>query len=195
MTGPRSRAGTRCTDPRIPRPDPSLSARAQKAAVNVCSRVRRGSPALYADPPGSPPRESGPERSSDRQGERPVSVAENPGLAGCTSQGRKHTHETHAGTRTPSPKLIKKKNQPTHTKCRRCRRSALTSRCREDRMPTPGYCHFHSAPGTWAPLPFSLRTAPSSDRCLPCFPLQSPPPSPSVGNVKTIRAKPDPRGS
>ena len=112
--GPRSRARTRCTDPRIPRPDPSLSARAQKAAVNVRSPVRRGLPALCANPPGSPPRESGPERSTDRQGERPVSVAENPGLAGCTSQGRTHTHETHASTRTPSPKLIKKKSADTY---------------------------------------------------------------------------------
>ena len=101
-TGPRSRAGTRCTDPRIPRPDPSLSARAQKAAVNVCSRVRRGSPALCADPLGSPPRESGPERSSDRQGERPVSVAENPGLAGArVRNANTHTRNTQAHARPP----------------------------------------------------------------------------------------------
>lgn len=56
-------------------------------------------------------------------------------------------------------------------------------------MPTPGHCHFHSAPGTWAPLPVSLRTAPSSDGCLPCFPLRLPTSLPECGKRENNTSK------
>ena len=56
-------------------------------------------------------------------------------------------------------------------------------------MTTPGHCHFHSAPGTWAPLPVSLRTAPSSDGCLPCFPLRLPTSLPECGKRENNTSK------
>ena len=108
----------------------------------------------------------------------------------CPSQGRRHTQRDTRKHTHALPEVDK--NQPTNTKCRRRRRSTLTSCCREDRMPTPGHCHFHSAPGTspgrhWL---VSLLTAPSSEGCLPLPPLASSPP-PKCGNAKTIRVKPN----
>lgn len=137
------------TDLWTPHPGQSLSARLQNAALNAPSLVGRGSSAQRADTPGSPPRGSGPEQGTDRQGEHPVSVAETPGLEVPRSET-----EIHTATRTHTHTLPEvDKNQPTDTKCRgRRRKSALTSRGQEDRMPPPGHCHFHSAPGTWTPL-------------------------------------------
>lgn len=108
----------------------------------------------------------------------------------CPSQGRRHTQRDTRKHTHALPEVDK--NQPTNTKCRRRRRSTLTSCCREDRMPTPGHCHFHSAPGTspgshWL---VSLLTAPSSEGCLPLPPLASSPP-PKCGIAKTIRVNPN----
>lgn len=96
--------------------------------------------------PGSPPCVSGRQRGTDCQGERPGSVAENPGPEVPTSGT-----ETHTEARTHTHALPEvDKYRPTNTKCHRGRKSALTSCYREDRMPTPGHCHFHLEPGTWA---------------------------------------------
>lgn len=99
-------------------------------------------------PPGSPLRVSCPERGTDRQGERPGSIAENPGLEVPKSGMETHRHTCKHMHALPEVD----KNQPTNTKYRGYRGSRLTSCCREDQMPTPGHCHFHSAPGTRAPL-------------------------------------------
>lgn len=150
-----------------PRPGPSLSARPQEAASKAPSPAGRGSPALRVDP-RSPP------RVSDRQGERPGSVTESPAWRCPGRRQRQTATRTHMHSRSEVDK-----NRPTETKCRHRREPALTSCRREDRPPTPGHCHFHSAPATWTPLPRLPPHGPSSRDV-------SPPPE--CANAKTIRA-------
>lgn len=99
------------------RGDPTHSPRDPASRpVIVCARARccfkcslPGQPQVpgpVCRPPGSLPRVSGPECGTDRQGERPGSVAENPGLEVPKSGTEIHT-QAHARTRMPSPKLIK----------------------------------------------------------------------------------------
>lgn len=167
-----------------------MSARAQNAALNASSPVSRGSPALGAGPQALRP--GCPALSAARIAKVSAgNVAENPGLEVPKSGTETHTHtDTRARTHTHALPEVDK-NQPTNTKCRRRRRSAPTSCCREDRMPTPGHCHFHSAPGTWAPR---ARLPPDSSLARgmspPASRVASSSPSKCV-NTKTIRVKPD----
>lgn len=144
-SGSESGAGTQRTVSGTPRPDQSLSARPQDAALNAPSQISRGCRTQCVDPRTLLP--VCPAASSARIVKVSAQAASpKPQAWMYLSQGRRHTHrDTHA-----LPEVDK--YRPTNTKCHRGCKSALTSCCREDRMPTPGHCHFHLAPGTWAPL-------------------------------------------
>lgn len=120
MSGAAQRSSIRAAEPArelggtaIRRGDPTHSPQdPAPGRVIVCARAGgrfkcplpglRRVPGPVCQPPGSPPRESGPERDTDSQGDRPVSVAENPGLEVPKSGTETHTERhTQAHARPP----------------------------------------------------------------------------------------------
>lgn len=111
---PSGRACKRARRDGDPARGPDAQPPGSRARTSHCLRSRRRPlykcplPGLrrvhgpVCQPPGSPPRESGPERDTDSQGDRPVSVAENPGLEVPKSGTETHTERhTQAHARPP----------------------------------------------------------------------------------------------